>query len=109
MVKRTNTSASSRLQARSDGQSPATGFLGDFARGHALFTVWDLGPDRTQYPNGPGRYLIDVDDGVGPRECCRFTDDPEDQPAWNGAWNNDQWCPWILKHAKTFITGRSEV
>lgn len=103
MGKPANASGRGPSMARSDGLSSVSGFLGDFARGHVLFTLWDLGPDRTQFPNGPNHYLIDVDDGVGARECCRFTDDPEDPPIWNGAWNNDQWCPWILKRAKALI------
>jgi hypothetical protein len=108
MVKTANASDDGPHKPRSDGLSPARGFLGDFARGPALFSVYDLGPDHTQYPNGPNRYLIDVEDGVGARECCRFTDEPEDEPIWNGAWNNDVWCPWILKRAKA-LAGRSEL
>ncbi|MEV3939058.1 hypothetical protein AB0K52_24170 [Glycomyces sp. NPDC049804] len=103
MAKTAFASDDDRRRLRSDGLSPAEGFLGDFARGPALFSVYDLGPDKSRYPNGPNRYLIDVEDGVGPRECCRFTDDPEDQPVWNGAWNNDPWCPWILQQSKALI------
>ena len=33
----------------------------------------------------------------------RFTDDPEDLPVWNGAWNNDEWCIWILRRAFALI------
>ncbi|WP_205326669.1 hypothetical protein [Glycomyces sp. YM15] len=100
MVRTAGAAEDGPRRLRSDGLSPAEGFLGDFTRGPALFSVYDLGADQSGYPNGPNRYLIDVEDGVGARECCRFTDDPEDEPAWRGAWNNDPWCPWILKHAK---------
>lgn len=99
----------SRWGRRSDGGLTSLGFLGDFARGHALFSVYRLGPDRTRYPNGPCEYLVDCDDGVGPHEVCRF-DDADFAPRWRGSWNGDPWCPWLMKRAKEFIaelaTGR---
>jgi len=88
---------------RSDGEPGIHGHLGWFRRGPAVFSVYEIPPDRGCYPNGPTIYLIDVNDGAGARECCRFTDDPEDPPIWNGAWNNDEWCPWILKRARALI------
>jgi hypothetical protein len=57
------------------------GFLGDFARGHALFSLYRLGPDQSQYPNGPCEYLVDCDDGVGPHEVCRFSVDESERSA----------------------------
>lgn len=103
MAKAANASGDGPCGRRSDGLPPGQGFLGDFARGPALFSVYELGFDRSQYPNGPNRYLVDVEDGVGARECCRFTDDPEDVPVWNGAWNNDPWCPWIMERARVHV------
>lgn len=88
---------------RSDGGSSASGFLGDFSRGPALFSVYLVPPDQSCYPNEPGFFLLDVEDGVGARECCRFTDDPTDTAEWNGAWRGDQWCGWILKNARRLI------
>lgn len=95
--------ANRRHGLRSDGSSSTHGYLGDFARGPALFTVYKIPPDQGCYPNVPGFYLIDVDDGVGARECCRFTDEPDDVPEWNGSWRGDPWCPAILKQAKALI------
>jgi hypothetical protein len=88
---------------RSDGKPGIDGYLGDFRRGPAVFTLYDLGTD-------PGRalsitsYLLDVDDGAGPRECCRFTDDPEDVPEWAPTWVGDPWCPWLLAQSHALIT-----
>jgi hypothetical protein len=87
----------------SEGEPGIHGHLGWFRRGPAVFSVYEIPPDRGRYPNGPTIYLIDVNDGADARECCRFTDDPEDAPEWNGAWNNDEWCPWILKRARALI------
>ncbi|PRY57924.1 hypothetical protein [Glycomyces artemisiae] len=88
---------------RSDGKPGVDGYLGDFRRGPAVFTLYDLGPD---YPGRAGRvtdYLLDVDDGAGPRECCRFTDDAEDVPVWSRAWKGDAWCPWIMQQCEALI------
>lgn len=60
---------------RSDGGSAIVGYLGDFTRGHVVFTVYRIGPDQSRYPNGPSEYLVDCDDGVGPHEVCRFTEE----------------------------------
>jgi hypothetical protein len=92
-----------RYAVRSDGASATLGYLGDFTRGPAVFTLYRLGADQGRYPNGPVEYLIDVDDGVGPRECGRFTDEPGRPTTWNRAWNGDDWCPWILEQAFALI------
>lgn len=26
-----------------------------------------------------------------------------DEPMWNGAWKNDEWCPWLLKRIRALI------
>jgi hypothetical protein len=67
-----------RCGRRSDGGLSTLGYLGDFARGPVLFTLYRLGPDQGRYPNGPCEYLIDCDDGVGPHEVCRFTVDADE-------------------------------
>ncbi|THV30674.1 hypothetical protein [Glycomyces paridis] len=90
---------------RSDGASGLVGYLGDFTRGPAVFTVYDLGPETGVYPAGPNRYLIDCEDGARPYEICRFTGDLEDPPVWRGAWNDDPWCPWILAKARKLAAG----
>ncbi|MDN3240079.1 hypothetical protein [Glycomyces tritici] len=103
-----------RVGRRSDGGSSTLGLLGDFARGHALFSLYRLGPDL---PDGACGYLIDCDDGVGPHEVCRFIDEPAEpvdrntegfQVVWRGAWKNDQWCPWILKRARSLIAASGD-
>lgn len=80
---------------RSDGGPGIDGFLGDFHRGPAIFSLYDLGP---LHPAAASvrTYLVDAEDGAGPRECCRFTNDPDDSPEWAPAWNGDPWCAWIL-------------
>ncbi len=88
---------------RSDGLPCTLGFLGDFVRGPALFTLYKIARDQGTYPNGPESYLIDVDDGVGARECCRFTDEPGETVEWNGSWKGDAWCRWIMKRARALI------
>jgi hypothetical protein len=103
MAKTMTASEEGPYNLRSDGEPGIHGHLGWFRRGPAVFSVYEIPSDRGRYPNGPTVYLIDVNDGAGARECCRFTDDPEDPPIWNGAWNNDEWCPWILKRARALI------
>jgi hypothetical protein len=88
---------------RSDGGPGVDGHLGDFRRGPAVFSLYRLGSDFPARADKFTDYLLDVDDGAGARECCRFTDDPEDVPAWNRAWNGDEWCPWILERCRALI------
>lgn len=88
---------------RSDGEPGIDGYLGDFRRGPATFTLYQVAPVPHRYTPGPAEYLIDVFDGAGPRECCRFTDDRDDQPEWTRTWKNDDWCAWIIQQAKRII------
>lgn len=88
---------------RSDGEPGVDGYLGCFRRKPAVFSVYQVSPVPHRYTPGPAEFLVDVNDGAGARECCRFTDDPEDVPEWNGAWNGDDWCPWILEQAKACV------
>ena len=88
---------------RSDGEPGIDGYLGGFRAGHVVFTAYEIPPDRGRYPNGPTTYLVDVNDGVGARECCRFTYDPQDPVSWNRSWNGDEWCSWILEHTRRLI------
>lgn len=69
-------------------------FLGEFRRTPADFLVYQTGPDA---------YRVDCCDSpnAGPGEVCRFTADTA--PVWRGAWNGDEWCPWILAEAHTII------
>ncbi|THV23604.1 hypothetical protein [Glycomyces paridis] len=87
---------------RSDGKPGVDGYLGDFRRNPAVFTLYRLDsfPARARKV---AEYLLDVDDGAGARECCRFTDDPDDVPAWYGAWNGDEWCEWIMQQVQKII------
>ncbi|WP_335987062.1 hypothetical protein [Glycomyces sp. MUSA5-2] len=87
---------------RSDGKPGVDGYLGDFRRGPAVFTLYSLGSEPGRTPKIID-YLLDVDDGAGARECCRFTDDPEDVPEWATAWRRDPWCPWILEQCRALI------
>jgi len=87
---------------RSDGRPGIDGYLGDFCRGPAVFTLYTLGA----HPADPHRvttYLVDVEDGAGPRECCRFTDEPDSVPEWASTWRNDPWCPSIMLHCQELI------
>ncbi|WP_133884251.1 hypothetical protein [Glycomyces sp. NRRL B-16210] len=87
---------------RSDGKPGVDGYLGDFRRGPAVFTLYrlDTFPARARKVV---EYLLDVDDGAGAQECCRFTDDPDDAPAWYRAWDGDQWCGWIMQEVQKLI------
>ncbi|GAA1672705.1 hypothetical protein GCM10009830_18620 [Glycomyces endophyticus] len=87
---------------RSDGKPGVDGYLGDFRRGPAVFTLYSLGSHPARTPKIT-EYLIDADDGAGARECCRFTDDPEDVAEWSKAWAGDEWCPWILEQCRALI------
>ncbi|MEU6246540.1 hypothetical protein [Glycomyces sp. NPDC047010] len=88
---------------RSDGKPGVDGYLGDFRRGPAVFTLYRLGPDHPGRAHKMIAYLLDVDDGAGARECCRFTDDPEDLPEWAATWLGDSWCDWIMERCKALI------
>jgi hypothetical protein len=101
-----------RCGRRSDGGLATVGFLGDFARGHALFSLYRLGPDQSRYPNGPCEYLVDCDDGVGPHEVCRFSVDESERGgsglggidvAWRGAWKGDRWGGWIMRRVRDLL------
>jgi hypothetical protein len=106
-----------RCGRRSDGGLSTVGFLGDFARGHALFSLFRLGPDQSQYPNGPCEYLVDCDDGVGPHEVCRFSVDESERRGsklgefdvvWRGSWKGDQWCGWIMGRVRALIAAAGD-
>ena len=88
---------------RSDEQLSTYGYLGGFTRYTARFSVYELGPSLNGFPDFPNRFLVDVDDGAGPRECCRFTDAADDEPVWNGAWNGDEWCLWIMEQSRALM------
>jgi hypothetical protein len=87
---------------RSDGKPGVDGYIGDFRKGPAVFTLYTLGSD-------PGRaervtdYLLDVDDGAGQRECCRFTDESDAVAEWAPTWQGDPWCPDLLKRCQALI------
>ncbi|WP_335991605.1 hypothetical protein [Glycomyces sp. MUSA5-2] len=87
---------------RSDGKPGVDGYLGDFQRGPAVFTLYSLGSQPAQSPRVI-EYLLDVEDGAGPRECCRFTDDPDDVAEWSPTWLGDPWCGWILERCNALI------
>jgi hypothetical protein len=87
---------------RSDGKPGIDGYIGDFIRGPAVFTLYTLGA----HPADAARvteYLLDVDDGAGPRECCRFTDESDTVPLWAATWQGDQWCPAILANCRDLL------
>ncbi|WP_112135934.1 hypothetical protein [Glycomyces dulcitolivorans] len=87
---------------RSDGKPGIDGYIGDFLRGPAAFTLYCLGA----HPADPARvneYLLDVDDGAGPRECCRFFDDSDTVPEWARTWQGDPWCPAIIERCHALI------
>jgi hypothetical protein len=92
-----------RYNLRSDGEPGIHGHLGWFRRGPAVFTLYEIPADQSCYPNTPAVYLLDCDDGVGPHEVCRIEADAMDEPMWNGAWKNDEWCPWLLKRIRALI------
>jgi hypothetical protein len=77
------------------------GWLGDFRRGPAVFSLHREA--ATTHPFGPAEYRIECNDGAGPRVICRFVDEPDSVPEWFGAWQRDEWCPWILDQAHRLI------
>jgi hypothetical protein len=103
MGETTSASDEGPYNLRSDGEPGIHGYLGDFRRDPAVFTLYEIPPDRGRYPNGPTVYLLDVDDGAGARECCRLTDDPGDRPVWNRNWKGDEWGPWIMERIEALI------
>jgi hypothetical protein len=105
--------ASARSASGSDSDSyshsasdtePATdGWLGDFGRGPAVFSLHRLGVESGAHPLVAPEYRIECNDGAGPRVICRFTDEPEAVPEWFGAWRSDEWCDWILDQSRKLI------
>lgn len=79
-----------------DGSRDDDGWLGYFHREPVVFSVFQTSPT-------PGEYRVDGNDGAGPREICRLTDEPGSTPVWRGAWNNDEWCDWIEAEARKLI------
>ena len=81
------------------------GWLGDFRRGPAVFSIHRCDTGTAAHPHIAPEYRITCNDGAGPREICRFFDEPapESVPTWFGAWRNDEWCEWILENARRLI------
>ncbi|SDE30213.1 hypothetical protein [Glycomyces harbinensis] len=77
------------------------GWLGDFHRGPAVFSVHRVLDGA--YPLAPTQYRIACNDGAGPREICRFLGEADTDPEWFGRWQGDEWCPWILERANRLI------
>lgn len=86
---------------------PEGAYIGEFRRGPAIFTVFRIAVK-------PDRYRVMCSDGNGPGPVCVFTDrSASDNPAsddhsaaeprWHGAWNGDEWCPWIEAEARKVI------
>jgi hypothetical protein len=86
-----------------DPNPDTDGWLGDFRRGPAVFALYRLGAESGAHPLAAPEYRIECDDGAGPREISRFTDEPEAIPEWFGAWRGDEWCEWILDQARRLI------
>jgi hypothetical protein len=78
------------------------GWLGDFSRGPAVFSVFRTGSNGG-HPLPPPEYRATCNDGAGPREICRFTEEPEFAQEWFGAWRSDQCRPWIPLLAKGLL------
>lgn len=74
-------------------ETPEDAYLGEFRRGPAIFTVF-----RTA--DAPPQYRVMCSDGNGPGPVCVFSDEPGSDPRWHGAWNGDEWCPWIEAEAR---------
>ncbi|SDE53272.1 hypothetical protein [Glycomyces harbinensis] len=77
------------------------GWLGDFHRGPAVFSVHR--ETANAHPLSPPEYRISCNDGAGPRVICHYIDEPEPVPEWFGAWRGDEWCDWILEQARRLI------
>ncbi|MFB9658601.1 hypothetical protein ACFQS3_20390 [Glycomyces mayteni] len=86
------------MTADEEGVHPdEDGWLGDFARGPAVFAVYR--ETKGAHPLAPPEYRIECNDGAGPRVICRILDASDPVPEWYGAWEGDQWCEWILQRA----------
>lgn len=84
------------------------GYLGEFRRGPAIFTVFQTDQtDRTEQGDrtdeDPAHYRVDCNDGNGPSEVCTFSNHPGSGPKWHGAWNGDEWCAWIELEARKVV------
>ncbi|MCC3762904.1 hypothetical protein K3N28_07440 [Glycomyces sp. TRM65418] len=86
-----------------DSDPDTDGWLGDFAREPAVFSVFRIGPNNGGHPLVPAEYRVCCNDGAGPREICRFSDEPDPVPEWFGAWRGDEWCEWILEKTRALI------
>ncbi|WP_156926026.1 hypothetical protein [Glycomyces arizonensis] len=75
---------------------PEGAYIGEFRRGPAIFTVFRIAVK-------PDRYRVLCSDGNGPGPVCVFADEPGSEPRWHGAWNGDEWCPWIDAEARKVI------
>ncbi|WP_100448792.1 hypothetical protein [Glycomyces xiaoerkulensis] len=74
----------------------ADGYVGEFRRGPAIFSV-------RRSAREPREYRVDCNDGNGPSEVCRLPETTGAGPLWHGAWNGDQWCAWIESEARKVI------
>ncbi|WP_460543975.1 hypothetical protein [Glycomyces halotolerans] len=72
------------------------GYLGEFRRGPALFTVHRIAED-------PARYRVECNDGNGPSPVCYFFDSRNADIQWHGAWRGDEWCDWIESEARRVV------
>lgn len=73
----------------------ADGYLGEFRRGPAVFTVVQRCETSV--------YRVDCNDGNGPSKVCEFSEHPSVSPHWHGAWRGDEWCAWIEFQARKII------
>ena len=74
------------------------GYLGEFRRGPAIFTVFQTSTVAREY-------RVDCNDGNGPSEVCVFSNHLGSGPSWHGAWNGDQWCGASPCGGDTWIAG----
>lgn len=72
-------------------------YLGEFRRGPAFFTVFQTSAD-------PRVHRVDCrDSGGGPNPCATFEEGIDESPRWHGAWNRDEWCPWIVAQTRKVV------
>jgi hypothetical protein len=76
--------------------APEGAYIGEFRRGPAIFTVFRIAVK-------PDRYRVMCSDGNGPGPVCVFAVPSDAEPRWHGAWNGDEWCPWIEAEARKVI------